>query len=124
MLHAPVQADLFKSAADFGIRPDYHRGDVATVFIPSMLRPLAEGHETLDISGVTVREIVDALAARYPELGSRLLDQRRLRANISVAIDGEVSTLGLLDQVSEDSEVHFIPAISGGRGRSHAISMG
>ena len=87
---------------------------MATVFIPSMLRPLADDAEEIEVSGVTVREIVRNLTATYPALGDRLLEKGQLRSNISVAIDGEISTLGLLDSVDSDSEVHFIPAISGG----------
>ena len=37
-----------------------------------------------------------------------------MKPNISVAVDGEVSPLGLLEKVSENSEVHFIPAVGGG----------
>lgn len=97
---------------------------MATVFIPSMLRPLADGRETLDVGGSTVGELVGNLAAVYPELALRLLDGDRLRSNISVAIDGEVSTLGLLDSVGADAEIHFVPAIAGGRGESDAYAMG
>lgn len=97
---------------------------MATVFIPSMLRPLAGDHETLEVGGATVREIIDTLATRYPELGSRLLEGGQLRGNISVAIDGEISPLGLLDRLDEDSEVHFIPAISGGRLNCNAVAVG
>ncbi len=89
---------------------------MATVFIPSMLRPLAGGHDALDVSGATVREVVENLIERYPKLSGRLLADGQLPGNISVAIDGEVSTLGLLDQLEPDSEVHFVPAISGGQG--------
>jgi len=89
---------------------------VATVFIPSMLRPLAGDHDALEVGGATVREVVENLIERYPELNGRLLADGQLPGNISVAIDGEVSTLGLLDQLEPDSEVHFVPAISGGRG--------
>lgn len=97
---------------------------MATVFIPSMLRPLADSRETLDVGGSTVGELVRNLAAVYPELALRLLDGDRLRSNISVAIDGEVSTLGLLDSVGADAEIHFIPAIAGGRGESDAHALG
>jgi hypothetical protein len=31
-----------------------------------------------------------------------------------VAVDGEVSVLGLQERVDTDSEVHFIPALGGG----------
>ncbi len=97
---------------------------VATVFIPSMLRRFTGGCETVDVPGSTVRDIVNGLTELHPELAGRLLDDGQLRGNISVAIDGEVSTLGMLDSVEDESEVHFIPAISGGRTRSHADSLG
>lgn len=97
---------------------------MATVFIPSMLRPLAGDHETLEVGGATVREIIENLAASYPELASRLLERGQLRRNISVAIDGEISTLGLLDRLDENSEVHFIPAISGGGFNRNAVALG
>jgi len=48
-----------------------------------------------------------------------LLEDNRLRSNISVAIDGEVSPLGLLEKVGASSEVHFVAAIKGG----HAPSL-
>ena len=79
-----------------------------------MLRPLAGDASEIEVRGATVREIVQNLTAAHPALGDRLLEDGQLRSNISVAIDGEVSTLGLLDTVESDSEVHFIPAISGG----------
>lgn len=87
---------------------------MATVFIPSMLRPLANGQGALLVPGATVREILESLAEQYPELSGRLIEGGQIRASISVAIDGEVSTLGLLDRVGENSEVHFVPAIAGG----------
>ena len=97
---------------------------MATVFIPTLLRPVTDGRETLEVKGATVGEVVGEMTARYPELRSRLLDGSQLRGNISVAIDGEVSTLGLLDSLREDSEIHFVPAISGGRMESDADALG
>ena len=100
------------------------REPMATVYIPSMPKPMAGNRDTIDVTGATVREVVEKLSAQYPNLGSRLVDGSQLRSSISVAIDGEISTLGLLDSVDEDSEVHFIPAISGGRGVAYAHSLG
>ncbi|MBI3963316.1 MAG: MoaD/ThiS family protein, partial [Deinococcus sp.] len=34
---------------------------------------------------------------------------------ISVAVDGEITRLGMLQPVAENSEIHFLPAISGGK---------
>jgi sulfur-carrier protein len=37
-----------------------------------------------------------------------------LKPHIAVAVDGEVSVLGVVERVGADSEVHFIPALGGG----------
>ncbi len=42
------------------------------------------------------------------------MEQDRLLPNISVAVDGEVSPMGLLETVGPASEVHFVTAIKGG----------
>lgn len=84
------------------------------VYIPSLLRNLTGGKSELEISGSTVREAVRNLEKIYPGLEERLIDGGQLRANISVAVDGEITPLGLLEQVDEDSEIHFVAAIKGG----------
>jgi hypothetical protein len=33
---------------------------------------------------------------------------------LAVSVDGEIAILGLLERVSDDSEIHFVPAIGGG----------
>jgi hypothetical protein len=42
------------------------------------------------------------------------VDQGKLRTNISVAVDGEVTPMGLLEAVGPQTEVHFVAAIKGG----------
>ena len=85
-----------------------------TVFIPTMLQPLTGGVKQLAMEATNVRQIVDGLEKLYPGMKERLVEEGRIRPNLSVAIDGEVSRLGLLEKVGEDSEVHFVPAIGGG----------
>ena len=87
---------------------------MATVFIPSLMRDLTGGEQTVEVSGSTVREIVNGLEGRYPGFKDRLMDGFRLKGNITVAVDGEVSPIGVLADVKENSEVHFLPAIAGG----------
>jgi molybdopterin synthase sulfur carrier subunit len=87
---------------------------VPTVYIPASLAGLAGGKSKIDVEGSTVREVIDRLEQTYPGVRERLLENGRLRTNISVAVDGEVSPLGLLERVSPQSEVHFVAAISGG----------
>jgi molybdopterin synthase sulfur carrier subunit len=66
------------------------------------------------VEGTTVRQVIDNLERAWPGIGERLVAEGRLRANISVAVDGEVSPIGLLEPVSAESEIHFVAAISGG----------
>ena len=87
---------------------------MATVFIPSGMRELTGGLAELEIEGATVRQIVRRLDEAHPGTKEWLVDGERLKPNVSVAIDGVVSPLGLLADVGENSEVHFVAAISGG----------
>ena len=87
---------------------------MAIVFIPSLMRKLTAGQETVVVPGATVREISKNLEAEHPGIKERLVDGFKIKASISVAVDGEVTPLGLLQKVGEDSEVHFLPAIGGG----------
>lgn len=87
---------------------------MAMVFIPSLMQELSDGKDRVTVEGRTVRQIIEALESTYPGFKDRLIDQSRIKPNIAVAIDGEITPLGLIGKVSETSEVHFLPAISGG----------
>jgi molybdopterin synthase sulfur carrier subunit len=89
---------------------------VAVVYIPTVLMSLTGGCSRLEVDGASVREIIDHLEEAWPGIRERFIAGDRLRPNISVAVDGEVSPLGLLEHVSPTSEVHFVTAISGGSG--------
>lgn len=87
---------------------------LATVYIPTLLHPLTGGRSHVQAEGATVREIIDNVDRAWPGVRERLLDVGRLRPNISVAVDGEVTPMGLIEKVGPDSEVHFVAAIKGG----------
>ena len=61
-----------------------------------------------------MRQVIDNLDEAWPGIRERLVEQGRLRPHISVAVDGEVTPMGLLEPVGSASEVHFIAAIKGG----------
>ena len=88
---------------------------MATVYIPTMLLPVTGGVKQIDVEETTVRRIIDRLEDLYPGMKERLVEDGKLMPSIAVSIDGEVGRMGLLDRVGEDSEVHFVPAIGGGR---------
>ena len=87
---------------------------MATVFIPSLMQKLSDGKNRVEVEGSSVRQIVNNLDAEYPGFKERLVEDGRIKGNISVAIDGEITPLGMLEKVGENSEVHFLPAIGGG----------
>jgi sulfur-carrier protein len=89
---------------------------MAVVWIPSLLHSLTGGEEKVMMSGATVGEIIDNLEARFPGIKDRLVEAGEIRPHIAVAIDGDVSPEGLEQDVREASEIHFIPALSGGMG--------
>ena len=88
---------------------------MAVVWIPSLLQSLTGGQEKVLVPGATVGEIIDSLEARFPGVRERLVEGGAIRPHIAVAIDGDVSPEGLEQDVRESSEIHFIPALSGGR---------
>lgn len=87
---------------------------MATVFVPSLMQSLTDGARQVRVEGSTVRQIIDNMDSAYPGVKARLVEDNRVKPNISVAVDGEVTPLGMLEKVGEDSEVHFLPAIGGG----------
>lgn len=87
---------------------------MATVYLPTMLRPLAGGRDSVTVEGATVRQVIDNLEKECPGIKERLVENGRLKPNISVAVDNEILPLGLIETVHPDSEVHFVQAITGG----------
>ncbi len=88
---------------------------MTTVFIPTMLQPIAGGVKQVDLEARNVRQLIDRLDQLYPGMKDRLTEEGKIRSNLAVAIDGERARMGLLERVNENSEVHFVPAIGGGR---------
>ena len=89
---------------------------MAMVCIPSLLREFTGGAERVAATGRTLRQVIGSLDAAYPGLRDRLMDEGRDAVNPAfvVAIDGDTGHLGLLQPVGEDSEIVFVPAVSGG----------
>ena len=88
---------------------------MATVFIPTMLQKMAEGVKQVELEAKNVRQVIEELDRLYPGMKDKLVEEGAIRPNLAVAVDGEVARMGLLQKVGENSEVHFVPAIGGGR---------
>jgi molybdopterin synthase sulfur carrier subunit len=72
------------------------------------------GVKQVQVEAANVRQVINALEEQFPGIKERLMEDNQVRPNLSVAIDGEIARMGLLERVRENSEVHFVPAISGG----------
>lgn len=84
------------------------------VWIPALLRELTGGAETVRVPGETVGEVVAHLDTLYPGIQARLCQEEALRSYISLAVNGEISRRGLRHKLTGPSEIHFVPALSGG----------
>ncbi len=86
------------------------------VWIPPKLQQLTGGNQQVQIKGTTVRRLINNLEAQYPGIKEFLVDETEddLIPGLAVIVDGEVSVLGMLEKVQENSEVHFLPSIAGG----------
>lgn len=80
---------------------------MATVYVPGGLSAFAGGEDTVVIDAPRIHELLMALDVRYPALAERVRD-------MAVAIDGQIFGSPGYQPLRPDSEVHFIPTISGG----------
>ena len=89
---------------------------MAEVWIPPKLQELTGGKQQIQVEGTSVRRLINNLEILHPGIKEFLVDDGEddLVAGLAVIIDGEVSLLGMLEKVQENSEVHFLPAIGGG----------
>ena len=87
---------------------------MAIVYIPSQLRSITHGTDSVEIAATTIRDVVNALEDQFPGIAQRLCMEGELSPSLQVSIDGTMSSRGMLAKVQPDSEVHFIPAIGGG----------
>ncbi len=88
---------------------------MAVVFVPSLMQKLTGGQERVTVEGANVRQVINNLEAAYPGFKERVLDETgEVQQGLAIAVDGSTSHLGLIEPVSDATEVHFIPAIGGG----------
>ncbi len=87
---------------------------MVTVLIPQPLRTLTNGESVLTAEGHNIRAVIRDLAPDYPELADRLVNEGKIGRGISLAINGDVVSTGLITKVPEGAEIAIVPQISGG----------
>ena len=85
--------------------------------IPTPLRKMTAGADTVAIEGSTIAEILITLDQVYPGIGERICDERgNIRRFINIFVNGE--DVRFLKEkatpVADGDEVSILPAIAGG----------
>ena len=65
------------------------------VHIPAPARDLTGGEVELELEATSVRRLSGALDERFPGFADRVLEDGELKHGLRVAVDGNVSSMGL-----------------------------
>ncbi|MCC6847709.1 MAG: MoaD/ThiS family protein [Deltaproteobacteria bacterium] len=87
------------------------------VRIPTPLRKLTGGAETVTASGATVAAVVQDVETRHPGLKERICDEAgKVRRFVNLYVNGEdIRFLSSLETpVKDGDELSIVPAIAGG----------
>lgn len=88
-----------------------------TVRIPTPLRSLAGGRDTVHLLGGSLLECINALENQFPGFRERLCDEEgEIRRFVNIYVNGEdVRFLsGLGTPLEAGDEVSIVPAVAGG----------
>ncbi|HEY1410298.1 MAG TPA: MoaD/ThiS family protein [Promineifilum sp.] len=91
---------------------------MATIRIPTPLRPYSGGSSSVSVDGETVGEALQALTRLHPQLRSHLFDGDELRSFVNIYLNKEdVRGLGGSETaISAGDTLMIIPSIAGGNG--------
>ena len=88
-----------------------------TVRIPTPLRKLTGGQDTVSADGGNLAQCIDALEAAYPGFKERLCGEAgEIRRFVNIYVNGEdVRFLqGVATALKDGDEVSIVPAVAGG----------
>lgn len=91
---------------------------MATLHIPTPLRPYTDGKIEIELSGNDIAAILSLLAEEYPAVRQYIFDESdQLRPYVNLFLNGEdVRNLeGDKTPVGKDDKVRIVPSIAGGR---------
>lgn len=90
---------------------------MATVRIPTPLRPFTGGKEEVSVTGATVAEVFGNLGSAHPDLSARITGpDGAVRRFVNLYVnDADIRTLQGTDTAVSDSDtLAIVPAIAGG----------
>lgn len=90
---------------------------MAIVRIPTALRKLADGQDSITVEGATVADVLTGIKSSFPQLGEQLVDGNgEVRRFVNLfANDEDIRFLDELEtELSASDELSIVPAIAGG----------
>jgi MoaD family protein len=86
------------------------------VQIPQAMRQHADGQAFLELPGANVKEVLDSLGGKYPNILGRIFDNGQVRRFVNIYVnDEDVRFLDNLQTKTKDGDVlAIIPAVAGG----------
>jgi molybdopterin converting factor small subunit len=84
------------------------------IFLPYPLRKYAGGERQVKVPGKTLGEVIANLEKRYTGISEHLLEDGKLRPGLAAVCGTTETRQGLRQPLEDDTEVHFVQAISGG----------
>ena len=90
---------------------------MAKILIPTPLRQFVEKHDSVELPGATVGEVLSALTARFPDLRKQLFnDEGKLRSFVNVYLNDEDIRYLQKDAtaVAGGDTLSIVPSIAGG----------
>jgi sulfur-carrier protein len=86
------------------------------IHIPTPMRQHTENQATVEVSGTSVKTVLDALGQKYPAITGKLFDNGQVRRFVNVYLNDE--DIRYLDNmataVKDGDELSIIPAVAGG----------
>jgi molybdopterin converting factor small subunit len=95
--------------------------DMATIRLPTPLRPYASGQTEVEVIGGTVSEALDSLFSSHPALRPHLVtsdNQLRPFVNLFLGEDNVNELQGLQTPLQASDRLMLLPSIAGGRHNS------
>ena len=89
---------------------------MATIRIPTPLRPYVGGQTTVNVAGDSVGDALDDLTRQYPDVRNHLFEGETLRSFVNVYLNKEdIRALdGPQTALQPDDALMIIPSIAGG----------
>ncbi len=88
------------------------------VKIPTPLRRVTKGQDSVSLDGANLQEILNKLEAQFPGLKERVVDAKsgQLHRFVNIYVNGEdVRFLeGLQTSLKDGDEISIVPAVAGG----------